>query len=156
MMKKRADSKPVNAENEAEQKQDAQGSKRSVAIYVITLIIVVLACIILSFFISQRNEDIVDTMTANMTKAEKNIELLQEKNVELTTENSQLKTELDDVRKQKSELQKQTELLKEQHAEEKKQITESYNREYNELLAKYEELKKQLPNNKENGEGNNA
>ena len=154
-MKKRADAKPINPESKAEAESASQGSKRSVAIYVVALIIVVLACITLSFFISKRNESI-DIMAQNMTKAEKNIELLQEKNVELTTENEKLKKQIDDLKKEKAELEEKHSIESEVWATDNKKMVEKYNQEYNDLLTKYDELKKQIQNTSANGGTNNA
>ena len=142
MIKKRAQAEPANGSAGTEKAKPA--SRRSLMIYSILLIIFVVACIMLSFAIQNRNDKELDTLSQQNITAMQKIENLQNSNVELTEKYTALEGE-------KNELAAEVETLKSQLNEAEtaaktglKNAEDKYKAEIDRLTQENTELKAKL------------
>ncbi len=139
-MKKRSEAVPIVAEDPVEETRQEHGSGRSLTIYAVLLVIVVVLCIVLSYFIQNRNNRVIDTLNEQNISAQQKIENLQRTNVTLTEENGSLKTENQQLRDRVSELETEVQDVHAQWDADVAGVREAYEEKYNELWKLYKAL----------------
>ncbi|MEL4107115.1 hypothetical protein AAFA46_09790 [Oscillospiraceae bacterium WX1] len=82
-------------------------SKRSVIIYIATLFIVVFLFILLSYFVQQRNNSQISTLSERNATAQHNIENLQQENLQLKSDNTAFQERIANLEAQVADLQNQ-------------------------------------------------
>ncbi|UOO37682.1 hypothetical protein IZU99_10705 [Oscillospiraceae bacterium CM] len=82
-------------------------SKRSVIIYIATLFIVVFLFILLSYFVQQRNNSQISTLSERNATAQQNIENLQQENLQLKSDNTAFQERIANLEAQVADLQNQ-------------------------------------------------
>jgi uncharacterized protein HemX len=121
-------------------------SKKSVYIYVATLFIVVLLFTLLSYFVQQRNNSEISTLTQKNATAQLNIENLQSDNQLLQKESSTDRKQIADLQSQVTQLEKKLSDMQEQSKNTEKSDQQAYSlllEKYNTLLEQYNTLAKQ-------------
>jgi len=141
-LQKRADEKPLEGAAPQNGEKCAEVRKKSenaVLVYVIVLFSVVLALIILSYFIQQRrNSDAISSLNQQHTEftnqANQNIEDLQNKNQELTKQLAESEAKLAESEKKTDELQTELDNAKKDWAADVKTVTDTLKTDYNKEL----------------------
>ena len=120
-------------------------SRRAVFGYVIALAVVVVILILLSYFIHQRDSQLLDTLHKESASAQQSVVVLQTENQKLVEENKAIKAQLDSANAENESLSAE---LDEAKDELKKTKTKNA-QELKKLRDELENLKKQLtePNN---------
>lgn len=140
-MKKRSEAAPINESVLEEENRRSEGSSgRSLTVYAVLLVLVVVLCIVLSYLIQNRNNREIDTLNQQNITAQQRIENLQDTNLALSDENAALKTENGELQDQITALEASMTELQTRHDEELAEAKETYEDRYRELLVRYQEL----------------
>lgn len=114
-------------------------SRRAVVIYMLTLAVAVVALILLSYFLHQRDSTALDTLHRQNTTAQEDILQLQNENQKLLEDNSALQIELEGRESELAELEKRITALED---ELKKTVTDKDD-EIKKLQTEYAALREQ-------------
>jgi len=151
---KRRDGGP---EGSAARRSSPERSRRAVIGYVIALAAAVLALILLSYFIHQRDTNILTALHEQSATAQQNVVKLQEENRRLveenkriSTENGDLQTRIGDLETAAADADQRIGILETELDEAAKKYdvdTKNLRSEYDTLLQKYNELTGKIVNN---------
>ena len=114
-------------------------SRRAVLGYVIALAVAVVALILLSYFIHQRDSQLLNTLHAESASAQQSVVVLQSENQKLVEDKQSLKSQLDSANAENESLSAQLETARTELSEAKA----SYEQEIKKLQEELETLKKQ-------------
>ena len=132
-----------DAERELSRADKREKSKRSVYIYIATLFIIVLLFTLLSYFVQNRNNSEISTLTQKNATAQLNIENLQSENLRLREDSVNEKKQLATLAEQVAVLEKQLTALQQKLKDELSALTTQDKQKFDVLQGQYNALLEQ-------------
>ncbi|MCF0120340.1 MAG: hypothetical protein HUJ65_01770 [Oscillospiraceae bacterium] len=144
MIQKRSDAGQTVTPAQPEEKKSRPRSKRALIVYSVILIIFVIACIMLSYAIQNRNSEKLDTLSEQNITAFQKIENLQNTTRELEEQNKALTAERDSLAQEVEELHNTVESVKSDCNDQLQKNEAAHKAEIDKLNKEITELKAQL------------
>ena len=136
---------PYKASRDGHAQEDScadrkEKSKKSVYIYIATLFIVALLFTLLSYFVQQRNNTEINSLSRINATAQQNLENLLSDNLKLRSENDTDKKQISELKKKIDELEKQIGDIRQQWQDEVRNVITNDRMAYDALLQRYAAL----------------